>query len=120
MLIVIVIVSVVVMAVQSRIGQRAFFHWLPQLVLEKCLDAGILVRSLDLLDFQRNSETLRKVTLGDRPITSFGIASIEVLVIPEIWRRHDRSRLPIDLDRLVLVGESLAAGERESLPVERQ
>jgi len=50
MVMMIVTVSVMVI-VQARVGESAGLHWTPELVLEQRLDARVLLRRLDLLDF---------------------------------------------------------------------
>src|SRR5262249_61749378 len=86
---------------------------LAQFPLEAAFDARVFLVGFDLFDFEWDTEPLRKIAFGDRVIASFGCAAVEVLVIPEVWRRDCGARLPINLHRLVRLFWAVLSPGRE-------
>src|SRR6266511_2530341 len=117
-MVMVMIVIVVMMVMESRIRQDRAGHRMSQLALEPPLDAGILLRRLDLFDIERDAESLRKIAFCNGPVASLCGARIEVLVEPEIRRRDDRAGFPVDLYRIVGLFETLPPRERESFAIE--
>ena len=76
---VIVVMAVIVMMLGDGLGVA--------LRLEVLLDIGVFLRSLDLIDFERDAQPLRKIAFGDREIPGARVARVEMLVIPVKWRR---------------------------------
>src|SRR5437016_2844787 len=107
----------VAMIVSVRVMHRG--GRLVSLAVEALLNVRIFLIHFDLLYLQWNAEPLRKIAFGNGEITRARIAGIEMLVIPEVWRRDDGSRFPFELHGAGAL-QMLLAEQREALAVERE
>src|SRR5712692_10117995 len=106
-----VVRNVVVVLVVVMVGGPKFRGGGPlQFFLEPLFDLRVFAIGFDLLDLKRYSETLGKVALSHREIARSYRAGVEVLVVPEVWRRNQRAGFPIDLHRIRLL-EAVFAGQ---------
>src|SRR5262245_35777631 len=90
---------------------------LAALTLETLVDLRVFRVRLDLLHFERNPQTLREIAFRHREITRARVPRIEMLVVPEIRRRHDGAFLPFKLHQVSAL-EALFAEQREAAAVE--
>ena len=66
-----------------------YFFLLASSSLNNVRIAGSSLLGLDLLHFERDAQAFRKVALSDGEIAGRRRAGVEVLVVPEVRRRHD-------------------------------
>src|SRR5260370_19442701 len=100
--IVMVVCNVTLIVVVMVGGTQFCGGGLLQFFLEPLFDLRVLAIGFDLLDLERYSETLGKVAFGHREVASFRCSGIEMLVVPEGWRRKPRGRLSIKPQRTLI------------------
>src|SRR5262249_1216608 len=95
MMIVVVLVGDIVMMFMTAVVHTALLARFLQLRFEHASNRRVFLLLFDLFDFERDPETLGKVSFSDGEISSNGGAGVEVLMEPEVRRRYDRTGLPI-------------------------